>query len=196
MSGFDNVADALADDGRFVWDAFLSADELARVREVVSARRARFARAGVGRAAGQQVNDRIRGDDIEWLEDGDAELGWLQARLDEVRQALNATLYLGLARLECHFAAYPAGQCYQRHLDQHRGQDTRVVTMVLYLNQDWHDGDGGYLRVYLDDGSSEDVRPDGGKLVLFMSNRFEHEVLPATRERWSLTGWYRRAELL
>jgi len=28
--------------------------------------------------------------------------------------------------------------------------------------------------------------------VCFLSERFEHEVLPAKRERVALTGWFRR----
>jgi len=35
------------------------------------------------------------------------------------------------------------------------------------------------------------VHPTGGTLVLFLSERFAHEVLPAKRERLSLTGWFK-----
>jgi SM-20-related protein len=34
--------------------------------------------------------------------------------------------------------------------------------------------------------------PTGGCLVVFLSGEVPHEVLPATRERLSLTGWFRR----
>jgi SM-20-related protein len=36
------------------------------------------------------------------------------------------------------------------------------------------------------------VAPVGGTLVAFLSERFHHEVLPARRERYSLTGWFTR----
>jgi SM-20-related protein len=39
------------------------------------------------------------------------------------------------------------------------------------------------------------VLPQGGRLVAFLSDRFEHEVLPARRERMSFTGWFRRRSL-
>jgi SM-20-related protein len=39
------------------------------------------------------------------------------------------------------------------------------------------------------------VLPQGGRLVAFQSDRFEHEVLPARRERMSFTGWFRRRPL-
>ena len=34
--------------------------------------------------------------------------------------------------------------------------------------------------------------PQAGTLALFLSGEMPHEVLPATRERLSLTGWFRR----
>ena len=36
--------------------------------------------------------------------------------------------------------------------------------------------------------------PQAGRLVLFRSDKTPHEVLPARRVRWSLTGWYRDDE--
>jgi SM-20-related protein len=37
-----------------------------------------------------------------------------------------------------------------------------------------------------------DIVPHGGTLVVFLSERFEHEVLPTARARVSLAGWFRR----
>jgi SM-20-related protein len=51
---------------------------------------------------------------------------------------------------------------------------------------------GGQLRMYLDESAEHDVVPTGGCLVVFLSGDIPHEVLPATRERLSLTGWFRR----
>jgi SM-20-related protein len=62
---------------------------------------------------------------------------------------------------------------------------------VLYLNEGWRAEDGGALRLYLPDGP-HDVSPCAPTLVAFLSERFEHEVLPARRERLSLTGWFGR----
>ncbi|MFT6394425.1 MAG: SM-20-related protein [Methylophilaceae bacterium] len=39
-----------------------------------------------------------------------------------------------------------------------------------------------------------DILPKSGRIVLFLSAKFWHEVLPATRERLSLTGWFRTRE--
>ncbi len=46
--------------------------------------------------------------------------------------------------------------------------------------------------MYLDDQQTHDVVPQAGTLLVFMSEKWPHEVLPATRDRLSITGWLRR----
>ena len=149
--------------------------------------------AGVGRGQGLAVREGIRGDSIQWLEHGQSAPsdGYLQA-MDELRRALNQAFYLGLEDFECHFACYPPGAFYQKHLDRFRDDDRRTVTAVYYLNEAWQTEHGGALRLYLADETELDVLPSAGTLVLFISAELPHEVLPATRERLSLTGWFRR----
>ncbi len=149
--------------------------------------------AGVGRGQGLAVREGIRGDSIQWLEHGQSAPsdGYLQA-MDELRSALNQAFYLGLEDFECHFACYPPGAFYQKHLDRFRDDDRRTVTAVYYLNEAWQAEHGGALRLYLADETKLDVLPSAGTLVLFISAELPHEVLPATRERLSLTGWFRR----
>ncbi|MBD7975714.1 2OG-Fe(II) oxygenase [Pseudomonadaceae bacterium Sa2CUA2] len=155
-----------------------------------------LAPAAIGRGGGQIVNEGIRNDHILWLEAGQSAAGdQYLALLDELRQALNRELFLGLEELECHFALYPPGGYYLRHLDRFRDDDCRTVTVVAYLNEaDWLPEHGGALRLHLPDGP-RDVVPMGGTLICFMSDRIEHEVLPATRPRLSLAGWFRRRPL-
>lgn len=150
-------------------------------------------RAAIGRGGGQQLDERIRGDHIQWLNGGESAAvdGYL-ALLDELRGALNRELFLGLEDYECHFALYPPGSFYRRHLDRFRDDDRRTVTTVCYLNDDWRAEHGGALRIELPDGSERDVLPVAGTLVVFMSADFPHEVLAASRERLSIAGWYRR----
>ena len=104
---------------------------------------------------------------------------------------LNRELMLGLDELEAHFAMYAPGTRYAKHRDRFRDDDARVLSSVLYLNDDWQESDGGALRLYLPDRHL-DVYPSAGKLVLFLSADFEHEVLAATRDRLSIAGWFRR----
>jgi len=67
-----------------------------------------------------------------------------------------------------------------------------VLSCVLYLNDAWLPEHGGALRMHFDDRSPVDVLPEAGTLVAFLSAQLDHEVLPATRPRLALTGWYRR----
>lgn len=99
---------------------------------------------------------------------------------------------LGLEDFESHFALYPPGAFYLKHVDRFRDDDRRMVSAVLYLNDDWLPEHGGQLRMYLDESLEQDVVPNGGCLVVFLSGDIPHEVLPATRDRLSLTGWFRR----
>ncbi|GGK03543.1 2OG-Fe(II) oxygenase [Pseudomonas matsuisoli] len=155
-----------------------------------------LAPAAIGRGTGQQVREGVRGDRIQWIEPGQSvACDRYLATLEELRLVLNQTLFLGLEDFEGHFAMYPPGAFYARHLDRFHDDDRRTVSTVFYLNQDWQTADGGELRLHLDAGW-HDVPPIGGTLMVFLSAGMLHEVLPATRERMSLTGWFRRRAVL
>lgn len=156
-------------------------------------REGELAPAAVGRGPGQEVREGIRGDHIQWVEPGDcAPCDRYLELMDSLREALNRSLFLGLEEFECHFALYPPGAFYKRHLDRFRDDDARMVSAVLYLNTEWAPGHGGELRMYLKGDVAYDVAPTGGCLVVFLSGDMPHEVLPAARDRLSLTGWFRR----
>ena len=139
----------------------------------------------------------FRGDSTCWFQPG--ELSEAQQvfadRIDVLRRALNRRALLGVVDSEAHYAMFPAGAGYARHRDALRGSDARVVSCVFYLNEAWQDSDGGALRLYLADQSHRDVYPRAGTLVLFLSAQFEHEVLPATRNRMSVACWMRQQAL-
>ena len=153
-----------------------------------------FRPAGVGRGAETAVHHDIRGDRICWLEPGalPPAVSAYWDKIERLRLTLNESLYLGLREFEAHFAVYPPGTFYKKHLDQHRGTPKRIISCLLYLNRDWAEGDGGELRLYEGDGFT-DILPAGGTFVCFRSDLILHEVLPTRRERVSLTGWLRRA---
>ncbi|MGV8918572.1 MAG: 2OG-Fe(II) oxygenase [Pseudomonas sp.] len=149
--------------------------------------------ASVGRGSAQQVRESVRGDHIQWLEPGESEACDQYLKfMGSLRQALNQGLFLGLEDFESHFAFYPPGAFYRKHVDRFRDDDRRIVSSVLYLNPSWQSEQGGQLRMYLNDGAVHDVQPVGGSLVIFLSSDIPHEVLPANRDRLSLTGWFRR----
>jgi len=103
-------------------------------------------------------------------------------------------LFLGLVSFEVHYAVYPPGTHYEKHRDRFRTSAERVLTAIVYLNEEWRADDGGSLRIYLSEDCTRyhDVLPAAGMFVLFRSEMLLHEVLPARRERFSLTGWLRR----
>ena len=146
-----------------------------------------------GAGAGHRLHGDVRGDHIAWLEPPGATAAQriCLEQFETLRLALNRELQLGLLDFECHFAMYPPGAFYRRHLDRFATDDRRALSCVLYLNEAWQAEDGGALRLYLPD-RHRDVLPRAGTLVAFLSERVEHEVLPAQRERLSLTGWFRR----
>jgi SM-20-related protein len=192
------LIDQLAERGFGITDDFVDSKLLAELRarciELQQAGELRPAR--VGRGTNEQLVPEVRGDMISWLQqpERDAEQRLL-ARLDELRASLNRALMTGLEDFQGHFAVYPRGAGYARHFDRLVGSDVRAVSAALYLNDGWVTDDGGQLRLYTGGGTSVDVCPQGGRLVAFLSDRFEHEVLPARRERMSFTGWFRRRPL-
>lgn len=148
--------------------------------------------ASTGRGAGARVGG-LRGDDTLWLDNpacGPAARELL-VRLDILRDGLNRRLTLGLASVEAHFAHYPVGTGYARHIDGFRQDDARVLSLVLYLNPDWPTDAGGELRLHLP-GGARDIAPRMGTLALFLSAEVEHEVMPATQPRYSVAAWFRQ----
>ncbi|HEX4482069.1 MAG TPA: 2OG-Fe(II) oxygenase [Rudaea sp.] len=185
------IADAIHAEGYAVVQTFLGADVVRALAD--ECRDADLCVTAVGRGANRAEHTEIRGDKTRWLDDVDASAAvrtYFDA-MNTLRVELNHALTLGLEELEAHFAMYAPGARYGRHRDRFRDDDARVLSSVLYLNDDWNESDGGALRLYLSDHHL-DVYPSGGKLVLFLSADFDHEVLPATRDRFSIAGWFRR----
>jgi SM-20-related protein len=186
---FETIADGLADKGYAVTDGFLSESEIEDVLKLDLFQEERLKKAGIGKE-NKQINEGIRGDFIHWIDKAaaPASIKKYTDKLDELRLFLNQSLYLSLKDYEVHLAMYPAGSFYKRHLDQFKSDDHRKLSVILYLNQDWNESHGGQLRMYLRD-EMLDFLPITGRLICFRSDLIEHEVLPATRERKSITGW-------
>jgi SM-20-related protein len=151
-----------------------------------------FRPAGVSRGAHHRVDAETRGDAIAWLapETAGPALARLFAEFDALREAINREAYLGLARAEVQLARYPGdGARYRRHRDAFPGRSNRRVTALYYLNSAWRPEDGGLLRCHLD-GGPLDVEPVADRLVCFLSERVEHEVLPVFAPRLAVTAWF------
>lgn len=197
----ETIIDRLTQQGYVVIEDYLVNDDIISLAHLAQAKltQREMAKAGTGKQA--LTNASIRGDSIHWLDEESTEPAVQRyfSKMQHLKGLLNQHFFMGLASLETHLAIYPVGAVYQRHLDQFNASlsqqpNTRKLSSIVYLNQDWQDSDGGALRLYVRDDEWLDISPVGGRLVLFLSDQFWHEVLPAKRERLSLTGWFRTRE--
>ncbi len=191
----EKIIAELQQQGWSVQKNFIPADLVKQLNETLQSLRqqGKLQQAGIGRRADYHIEQSIRSDQISWFED---ELNPAQQQymklMEQLKQAVNQHFFLGLFELEVHFALYAPSAYYKRHLDQHRDQDTRQLTIITYLNENWLAEDGGALQLYLPGEQTIKVLPEAGTFVCFFSAEYEHEVLPAKRERASLTGWFRK----
>ncbi|MEK7831994.1 MAG: 2OG-Fe(II) oxygenase [Acidobacteriota bacterium] len=198
MSRFNEAANEIAHRGWTVVSDFLPPETVAALRGEAEElwQQSDFRKAGTGRLGGYAVRPEIRSDYIHWLDEQQPTeaQSLYRAAIEELRQDLNRELFVSLATYEAHFAVYPAGASYQKHLDRFSNADERTLSCSFYLNENWREEHGGQMRLYLPN-SYVDVLPTAGTCVLFRSDTFFHEVLPATQTRFSLTGWFRRRSL-
>lgn len=152
-----------------------------------------FKEAAIGRESNQHVNPFVRGDRIRWIDKTHPAARDYLDWMENLRLALNRRLFLGLFDYECQYAWYPAGTFYKKHLDAFKGNTNRVLSTVLYLNPDWQPQDGGELLLYApgDDLPIETIAPQYGRMVIFLSDEFPHEVARTHKPRRSITGWFR-----
>lgn len=188
----ENIADELAENAFSVVDNFIPETDVDAILQLddFKAISLHFAKAGIGKSQEKQVNEAIRGDYIRWIERYAAPppLRLYFEQLDRLMTYLNRSLFLSLKDTEIHLTCYPPGAFYKRHLDQFRFDDHRKLSIITYLNPNWQETFGGQLRMYTQ-GGHRDILPVAGRMVCFRSDLIEHEVLPATRDRLSITGW-------
>jgi SM-20-related protein len=185
---------ALGEHGYFLRESFLGETE---ARALYAEARARvdagaLRPAGIRRGADHTLDVATRGDSITWV--GEEARGTVLGRLWEAYAALGEAVssgaWLGLGRFDLQLACYPGGGArYARHADAFPGQSNRRLTAIYYLNPDWEPAHGGLLRLY-PEGGPVDVAPRLDTLVVFLSERLEHEVLPVYAPRLALTAWF------
>ncbi len=193
---FARIAQAIERQGYAIVDGAIPAQIVdALFVQLASMSRDVLDRAGIGRNDDHQLNRFVRTDETRWLEPNEpssrAFLDWVE----QLRLGINRHLYLGLFDYEAHFARYAPGAYYKRHLDAFGGVErNRVLSTVLYLNPAWKPADGGEMLIYAPgEGGSvvETVAPVYGRLAVFLSERFPHEVLTTHATRYSIAGWFR-----
>jgi SM-20-related protein len=190
---------ALGERGWFLRDGLLGRPTSMEVHDAIEAllTAGRLRPAGLSRGATYRVDEAVRGDAITWVTPDAAPPGLaaLWASFLSLRDALNRGAYLGLDRVEVQAARYPGGGAgYQPHRDAFPvppgGHPNRRVTATYYANPGWRPEDGGAIRLHVDTGWV-DVAPVLDRLLVFLSERVEHEVRPAWAPRRAVTAWFR-----
>jgi SM-20-related protein len=193
-AGRASIDAGLSIDGLSVRDRFLAPSQVRALVDCANLRRERgdFHAARIGSERSLQRREEIRGDSTCWIVPPllPAERTLLE-ELERLRLELNAQAWLGLFELELHYARYPPGAGYARHVDQPLGREQRQVSLVLYLNEGWTPAAGGELRMFDAAGGHRDIEPIAGRLVCFLTPDREHAVLATRRDRLSISGWFR-----
>ncbi|MEO9495135.1 MAG: 2OG-Fe(II) oxygenase [Vibrio splendidus] len=186
----NQLIDALSTQGYFVWDDFLTQEEVVALRDCIPEN---WKKARIGRNDEVAREATIRSDKIQWVRRDMGEPASLFLdKMEQIRLEANQAFFLGLFEYEAHFAKYEKGDFYQKHLDCFKGNENRRLTTVFYMNDEWSEEDAGELVVYdLKDNHIATIPPKGGRLLVFLSEQFPHEVLPTNTERFSIAGWFR-----
>ncbi|MET7028662.1 2OG-Fe(II) oxygenase [Sediminicola luteus] len=180
-----------------VVDDFFSAEEILTLRNslLFKYEEDQFKKAAIGSKTNELIVRSIRGDFILWMDEKaqeDAEKLFF-SKINEFANYLNKTCFLGILHKEFHYALYPEGTFYKRHLDTFQNDDRRKLSIALYLNEpNWQPEYGGELAIYLQEDTKEktiEISPIQGRMVIFESQELEHEVKTANQNRMSITGW-------
>lgn len=189
---FDQMADGLSVPGYAIMDDFIDADAVAQMVQWIEGMRTEgeMKKAGIGKEINFQVDASVRGDFIRWIgpEETHPEIADFLRTMNAFLLYLNRTCFLGLRDFESHLTYYPADTFYKRHVDRFQQKSHRVVSFVLYLNQQWKPGDGGELMLYPEGLPEVKVEPLAGRLACFRSE-LPHEVLLSHQPRYSITSW-------
>lgn len=182
--------DALSDNNYVVIDDFLDEARYQELRSFLFEKIDAFDEAGIGSLDQHVIKRNIRGDRTYWLnKERDEKLSRFWNLLEETKFILNRYCYLSLSGAEFHLAHYPSGGHYARHVDQFEGRNNRMISMVIYLNENWQTADGGQLEILDSNRKIHLVDPLAKRCVLFKSAEVPHAVLKSYNDRYSVTGW-------
>lgn len=195
---YEGIIEGISQQHFAIVENFLPPQLVAQLRTNLQQKQAedQLKKAAIGNRTNEVIAKSIRGDFIQWMDEKQA--GPIEKMFfEEVNSLiayLNRTCFMGILHKEFHYALYPKGTFYKRHLDTFQNDDRRVLSMVFYLNEaDWQTTNGGDLVIYqpTEDGENAlHIMPLPGRMVIFESQVLEHEVLPVLAgERYSITGW-------
>jgi SM-20-related protein len=174
-----------------VMDQVFSYEEINLLKQYGESLISVFKPAHVGQKYNLSIESEIRRDKTLWVKEReqDSHLQKINKILSFIKTQVNEKLFLGLFDVEVHWALYEKGDFYKPHKDVHLKGSSRVLTWILYLNNDWQTEHGGELKIY-HGNTSTIIEPVGGRMVVFLSSEILHEVCVCQKNRWSLTGWF------
>ncbi|MEM0517411.1 2OG-Fe(II) oxygenase [Aequorivita flava] len=191
---FETIIDNLLDKQYSIVNNFFSSEEVVVLRNSLLAKydADRFKKSAIGSKTNEEIDKSVRGDFILWMDENsanEAELIFFK-KINDLVNYLNKTCFLGILHKEFHYAVYPTGTFYKRHLDTFQNDDRRKLSIVCYLNEDnWLAENGGELTIYTEN-EDLNILPIPGRIVIFESQILEHEVkVVKASERMSITGW-------
>ncbi len=178
-------------------DDFFPSETVALLRQslITKLEEDRFKKAAIGNRVNETIVKSIRGDHILWIEEvlANRAEGLFYDQINDMVAYLNRTCFMGILQKEFHYALYPTGTFYKRHIDTFQNDDRRKLSIVCYLNdEDWQPENGGELVLYLNNDVEEVpkiIYPLPGRMVIFESQIIEHEVKTVSTQRLSITGW-------
>jgi len=188
---YSDIADALVADGYIILENALK-QQLSQNLLSLAKDEKGYKDAGISSSPQLHINKSKRSDKTRWIDaDNQVQSEYLSFTTGLLNY-LNQSLYLGLKYYESHFAIYEKDAFYEKHLDAFKSSKNRVVTTVYYLNEDWNESDGGELIIYDSNNNKlTTLSTKANTLVIFISDRFPQEELPAKKRRYSIAGWFR-----
>lgn len=190
---YENIIADLGSKQYSIIDDFFTADEVKALRASLLQKydEDSFKKSAIGNRTNEIIKTKVRGDIILWIDEQNINPSeqLFFNKINDLKDYLNRTCFLGINQKEFHYAIYPNGTFYKRHLDTFQNDDRRKLSFVCYLNEEnWKPENGGELVLYLENGE-EIIYPFPGKVVIFESQILEHEVKPVNTPRLSITGW-------
>lgn len=196
---YEKIIDDLLNQQFSIVDDFFSETETTSLRDSLLSKHQEdeFKKAAIGNQFNEQIVKSIRGDFISWIDENNANEAerLFFRKVDDFIQYMNRTCFLGIQDKEFHYALYPEGTFYKKHLDTFQNDSRRKLSIVCYLNQeDWKEEFGGELVIYKENREIP-ILPMKGRVVIFESQVLEHEVKPVKKERLSITGWLKTRKI-
>lgn len=196
---YERIISDIASQKYSIVEDFFSKNEVQLLRQSLLQKHEEeaFKKAAIGNRLNETIEKSIRGDVILWIDETTANQTeqLFFNKMNDLIHYLNTTCFLGILHKEFHYALYPVGTFYKRHIDTFQNDDRRKLSFVCYLNDDgWLPENGGELTLYLNNSQDSEITektiyPLPGKVVIFESQIIEHEVKLVHKDRLSITGW-------